>query len=190
MHLVVIFGPSAVGKMTVGREVAARTGFKLFHNHLSIDPILAVFEWSDPPFRRLVDELRRRVIEEAAAADLPGLIFTCVWNLADEREKDMMDALVAPVHAAGGQVSYVELYADQETRLNREGTPIRLEHKSTKRDVDFSKELLLWSDEVGTLNSNGDFHYPESHLVIDNTDLAAADAADKIVAWLGVTPLP
>jgi adenylate kinase family enzyme len=31
MHFVLIFGPPAVGKMTVGHEVARRTGFKLFH---------------------------------------------------------------------------------------------------------------------------------------------------------------
>jgi len=33
MRLLVIFGPPSVGKMTVGREVAARSGFRLFHNH-------------------------------------------------------------------------------------------------------------------------------------------------------------
>lgn len=38
MHLVVIFGPPAVGKMTVGHEPAKLTGFKLFHNHMSVEP--------------------------------------------------------------------------------------------------------------------------------------------------------
>jgi adenylate kinase family enzyme len=32
MHLVVIFGPPAVGKMTVGHELTKLTGYKLFHN--------------------------------------------------------------------------------------------------------------------------------------------------------------
>jgi shikimate kinase len=47
MHFVLIFGPPAVGKMTVGHEVAQRTGFKLFHNHLSIEPLLGIFEVAD-----------------------------------------------------------------------------------------------------------------------------------------------
>jgi len=33
MELVVVFGPPAVGKMTVGREICLLTGFKFFHNH-------------------------------------------------------------------------------------------------------------------------------------------------------------
>lgn len=37
MKLVVIFGPLAVGKMTVGQELAKRTGLRLFHNHMTID---------------------------------------------------------------------------------------------------------------------------------------------------------
>jgi adenylate kinase family enzyme len=35
--LVFIVGPPAVGKMTVGYELAQRTGLKLFHNHHTID---------------------------------------------------------------------------------------------------------------------------------------------------------
>jgi hypothetical protein len=33
VKFVVIFGPPAAGKMTVGRELAALTGWRLFHNH-------------------------------------------------------------------------------------------------------------------------------------------------------------
>jgi hypothetical protein len=43
--LVCIVGPGAVGKMTVGAELAARTGLKLFHNHHTIDLLLRVFPW-------------------------------------------------------------------------------------------------------------------------------------------------
>jgi len=41
MQLVIIFGPPAVGKMTVGRALAERTGFKLFHNHMTSKLALA-----------------------------------------------------------------------------------------------------------------------------------------------------
>lgn len=37
MKFVLIFGPQAVGKMTVGQELAKITGLKLFHNHMTID---------------------------------------------------------------------------------------------------------------------------------------------------------
>ena len=44
--LVIIFGPPAVGKMTVGSELAKLTGLKLFHNHMTIEPLLELFEFA------------------------------------------------------------------------------------------------------------------------------------------------
>lgn len=47
MNLVIIFGPHAVGKMTVGQELAKLTGYKLFHNHMTIEVVAALFD-QDP----------------------------------------------------------------------------------------------------------------------------------------------
>lgn len=35
--LIMITGPQAVGKMTVGQELEKITNLKLFHNHMTID---------------------------------------------------------------------------------------------------------------------------------------------------------
>src|SRR5688572_14633252 len=77
--LVFIVGPPAVGKMTVGHELAKRAGLRLFHNHHTIDLVLRFFPFGTPPFGRLVNEFRRRIFEEVAQSPLPGLIFTYVW---------------------------------------------------------------------------------------------------------------
>ena len=37
MKFILLFGPQAVGKMTVGQELAKITDLKLFHNHMTID---------------------------------------------------------------------------------------------------------------------------------------------------------
>ena len=80
MTLLFVFGPPAVGKMTVGRAVADASSFRLFHNHHTIEPLLDVFDFGTPPFNRLLGEFRQRVLEEAAAADT-DLVFTLVWAL-------------------------------------------------------------------------------------------------------------
>jgi len=56
VRLVVIFGPPAVGKMTVGRALTAQSRFRLFHNHAVLEPLLEVFDYGTPPFMRLVGE--------------------------------------------------------------------------------------------------------------------------------------
>ena len=70
--LLCIVGPVAVGKMTVGHEIAVRTGFRLLHNHVTIEPVLRFFEFGSPPFERLVREFRRRLTEEVAPATCQG----------------------------------------------------------------------------------------------------------------------
>jgi len=181
MKLVIIFGPPAVGKMTVGHELAKLTGLKLFHNHMSIDLALNFFTYGEPPFHRLVSHFRRRIFEEVAASNLPGLIFTYVWALNLESEKPYVDGMCAIFREKGADIYFVELAADLSERLKRNETEFRLSQKPSKRNVEKSRELLLKHETEYRFNTDGDFYYPENHLKLETTSLSAAEAAQKIV---------
>ena len=43
MKLVFLIGNAAVEKMTVGQELMKITDLRLFHNHMSIEPVLEIF---------------------------------------------------------------------------------------------------------------------------------------------------
>jgi hypothetical protein len=43
MKVLFLFGNAAVGKMTVGQELMKKTGLRLFHNHMTIEPTLEIF---------------------------------------------------------------------------------------------------------------------------------------------------
>ena len=43
MKLMILIGNCAAGKMTVGQELTKITPFRLFHNHMMIEPVLEVF---------------------------------------------------------------------------------------------------------------------------------------------------
>ena len=179
MHFVFVFGPPAVGKMTVGRELAALTGYKLLHNHRPIEPLLDVFEFGSPAFGRLVDEFRRRVIEEALAAELPGLVFTMVWGLDLPQDRDLVSSYVDLVEGAGGRVSFVELYAGLGERLERNRTELRLAEKRSKRDLEFSHGnvrpggYVMSTGAAPTLAD--DLLAAHEHLRLDNTDIPPAE---------------
>ena len=81
MKLVYIFGPQAVGKMTVGQELAKITGLKLFHNHMTIDLVSNFFPYNSPEGRYLVNTYRMEMFKTVAKSDLKGLIFTFQWCL-------------------------------------------------------------------------------------------------------------
>lgn len=53
MKLVILFGPQAVGKMTVGQCLEAKTDLKLFHNHMSIDFVSPFFDYGTPAGKRI-----------------------------------------------------------------------------------------------------------------------------------------
>jgi len=180
MHFIIIFGPPAVGKMTVGTELAHLTGFKLFHNHMTIDLVLPFFGFGTPQFS-LVREFRRRIFEEVAASSLPGLIFTYVWALDQVSDRRFIDDSCGIFRARGATVSFIELAADLETRLKRNVSPYRLEQKPFKRDLEASRERLLHDQSTYRLNSDGDFFYPSEHVRIDNSRLDAASVARRIV---------
>jgi hypothetical protein len=127
--LLLILGPPAVGKMTVGRAVADRSAFRLFHNHHSIEMLLDVFDHGTPPYTTLNTEIRRRVVEEAAAAGT-DLVFTFVMGMDEQGEADYLERLTAPY---GDRVALVELVADLDTRLVRNRTEHRLAEKKSKR---------------------------------------------------------
>lgn len=183
--LVVIVGPPAVGKMTVGRELSVLTGLPLFHNHLSIEAVLPVFPFGSEPFTRLVSEFRTRIFEEVARSDLPGLILTWVWAFDQPGDRRFIEDTRALFGEHGVRTVFVELVADLQTRLSRNETPERLLAKPSKRDVASSRERLLANEARYVLNSGGDFPFPE-HLEIDNTDLSPRDAANRIAAHFGL----
>jgi len=180
--LVMLVGPPAVGKMTVGHALAARTGLRLFHNHHTIDLVLRFFPFGTPPFQRLVREFRRRILEEVAASDLPGLIFTYVWAFDDPREDAAVEVWSAMFRARGGRVVFAELEATQEERLRRNETEFRLAEKPFKRDLAASRATLLANDAQYQLNSGGRFDHRPDWFRLETTHLLPAEAAERIAA--------
>lgn len=185
MKLIVIFGPPAVGKMTVGFELAKLTGLKLFHNHQTIKLVLNFFDFGAPQFNRLVGEFRRRIFEEVAKSDLPGMIFTFVWALDLEKEREYIESFCDIFRNQGADVYFVELEADFEERLRRNESEFRLAEKPSKRNIESSKANLLHQEENYRLNTDGDFFYEENYLKINNTNLSAEETARKIVEKFG-----
>jgi hypothetical protein len=189
MELVILFGPPAVGKMAVGMELERITGLRLFHNHVTIDPVLRFFEFGTPAFNRLVGEFRTRIFEEVAASDLPGLVFTFVWALDHAGERAFIDRTCEIFRARGAGVHFVELAASLDERLRRNTTELRLAEKRPKRDLEHSRANLLALEQSYRLNTDGDFFYPEQWLRIDNTHLPPADVARRIVDAFGLPRL-
>ncbi|WP_168124048.1 AAA family ATPase [Paenibacillus sp. HB172176] len=180
MKLVIIFGPQAVGKMTVGQELERKTDLKLFHNHMTIELVSHFFSYGSKSGKRLVGLFRKEIFEEVAASDLEGLIFTFVWALDLPEDWKYIENLTNTFESKGGSVYLVELEADVKVRLERNKTENRLLHKPTKKNLEQSESDLLRTMENHRLNSlPGEFE-ESNYMKINNTNLTPEKVADMI----------
>jgi len=186
MKFVIIFGPQAVGKMTVGQELEKITGLKLFHNHMTIELVSPLFSYGTDQGRSLVRLFREEIFKAVASSDLPGLIFTYVWDFDSEYDWNYIEKISKIFTDTGGEVCLVELEAELEERVARNKTEHRLQHKPTKRDVKKSETELRNSIEHRRLNSRaGEISLP-NYIRIDNTNMPPIEVVGLIKKEFGL----
>ena len=188
MRLLFIFGAHAAGKMTVGQAVARKTSLKLFHNHMTIEPVIELFGGYNGA---VTERLRQVVFEEFVKTDNAGLIFTFIWAFDAPQDEAYVRKLSDMYLAAGAQVDYVELIAPQDVRLQRNRTENRLKEKASKRDVALSEMRFLDAEaRYRCVSEPGEIVQklgiaPERYLRIDNTNLSPDEAAERIIRHFG-----
>jgi broad-specificity NMP kinase len=176
MKLIFIYGAPAVGKLTVAQEIARQTGFKIFHNHLSIDAVEPVFEFGTPPFWRLIDLIRVETIAEAARHDV-NLIHTFCY--AKDHDDKYVAKITNLVESNGGEVCFVLLICDRS--------------EVEKRVLAESRKKFGKANNLKILNEIFDKYdlsspVPEREsLIIDNTNLPPEIVAQKIIEHFKLT---
>jgi len=179
--LVIICGPPASGKMTVGQELAKLTDYKLFHNHMSLELVNQFFEFGTPNFRSLDKKIRFDTFEEVANSELNGLIFTIVMAFNEKEDEEYLDQIIEVFQRRKLKFCLVELVCDLKERLKRNRHENRLKHKPSKRDVEASEKRLLLHDKKYRMNSaKGDF-MTKPIFKIENTNMTAKQTASLIV---------
>ena len=176
-NLVFIFGPAAVGKMTVGQALQKLTGFRLLYNHLVVDLVTEFFDFGTPGFHRLARPFTLQIIE-ACADEGVGLIITHGLLFDSVSASGILREWSAPYRQAGGAVHHVELSAPLEVRLQRNTSENRRRHrKTTWATEQHLREMESW----GRWHSLRELPTDDGHLIIDNSELPAEDAAQRIV---------
>ena len=106
MDLVYLYGPPGVGKLTVGEALARLTGYRLSHNHLSIECVRPVLDPDTEAFWRVVNRIRVLVIEEAALGGVDLIITEAYSSPKDDAGVIEMCVLV---EKCGGRICPVQL---------------------------------------------------------------------------------
>ncbi len=178
MKLLFLHGPPAVGKLTIAREIAALTGWRLFHNHLTVNLALAVYDFGTPGFIALREQIWLLTFRRALADKFPGLIFT--FNPENSVPQSFIDTLFAEVAAAGGEVIPVALTAPEAEIERRMGDDSRVQNGKLTN-------LALYRQ----LRAAGVFAtpiIPPARLSFDTSQRSPTSIAEEVAAL--VTALP
>lgn len=177
MKLIFLIGNCSVGKMTVGQELMKITDLRLFHNHMTIEPVIEIFGDYNG---KAIERLREVVFEEFAISDFYGLIFTYMWAFDQQSDWNYIEKVKGIFNSNKADIYYVELVASQEIRLQRNSTENRLKNKYSKRDINSSNQLLINDDKNHRCVSNdGEIPF-DNYIKIDNSNLSAQEVALKI----------
>ena len=121
-HVLFLHGPAASGKHTIGSLLSSILDMPLFHNHLVVDTVRALFDFGTPEFVALRGALWRESFSAAAVAR-KSFIFT--FNPEATVTYSLLEDLLALVNAASGQVHFVEFQCDDKTISERLNEPSR-----------------------------------------------------------------
>src|SRR5215467_8344749 len=171
MKLIFLYGLPGTGKLTIARELAALTGYKLFHNHLTVDLLLSTFEFGSKPFVELRESIWLSVFEESATS-LPALIFT--FNPENSVRQSFIEKTIHAAKSRGGEVLFVEVVCDPAELERRIDTQDRRRHKKL-----VSLELYRKLKAEGVFDSP---KMPLPKLTLNSTQTSPRENAKEIVA--------
>lgn len=178
--IVMLVGRPGVGKYTVGRRLAAATGYRLLHNHAVVDLASSLFDFGTPEFVALREQLWLTVIAASLDGPVPGLIVT----FAPERtvSDSFLPALAALASSREARLRWIELHCADVTIEQRLGDESRSAFGKL-RDVVLYRQLV----------ADGVFErpvMPSPERRISTELQSAAKAAAEIATHLGFGPVP
>ena len=167
-RLVFLYGPPAVGKLTVARAFAERRDFRVLHNHVTFDPVAAVLPVGTRGFWTALDRVRLELVTAAAAEGI-DLVYTFVYATGEERH---VDEVADAYESAGGSVLFVQLLAPPEELRRRVADASRAAHGKI-RDAGVLDDVLREHDVYAPIPGR-------DSLTIDAAAMSPEEAADRI----------
>ena len=178
--LIVIIGPQAVGKMTIGEKLKEKIGYTLMTNHDSIEIAIKIFSSNKDAKLKLKSKIREDVFNICLENNI-SIIFTFVVDFNTNEDILYLNELKNKFEKTGGHFYLIELEAELQTRLDRNKTPHRLECKPSKKNIEWSDKELIESMNIYRMNSIKDEIKFENYIKINNTNLSPNAVCDIII---------
>lgn len=171
MKIILLYGPPAVGKLTIATLLHRKTGYKLLHNHAIQDPITKIIPVDNPSNRLLVREFRLRMLEEAIKNNI-SLILT--FSIAGNEPFRHIEDIIEMGEMYNSAICLVRLIADRGTILQRVENDSRKAYGKVSSIENLQKMIQKNADMF-------DIYPKKEHLTIDTANLSPEQAVAQIM---------
>ena len=170
MRLLFLYGPPAVGKLTVAKLLARRSGYVLFHNQLTVDLAQQIFPWGSAEYVDLVDRLRLEIMQRAAKAEVSGMIFTFVY--AHPLDLPFVRKVQRVLRRHDGSTHFYQLTCQREHLFERVKQDSRRDHEKIRTKKTLQRVLDRYDLHTAIPRTES--------LLVDTSRLRPAAAAELI----------
>lgn len=169
MTILVLYGPPAVGKLSVARELAAITRFKVFHNHLRNDIIEQFLNYKHKFFFDYAHKISKVIYEIAVNEKIDLIVTSCYAKGEDDA---LHKRFLSSMKKKRVRVYHAQLVCDEKELFKRVKHESRrefgkLRHKKSLKSTLKKYDLLSPIPFV-------------ENFVVDNTTLSPKKVAKMI----------
>lgn len=174
MKCIVLYGPPAVGKLTVARELAKRGNTHVFDNHKVIELIAPVVGGNDTELITLSYSLQLQILNAAMRLSHEDIIFPFTFTADLQTDIAFLQTIVEAGRAHNVRIDLVHLRAKRHTLLER---VVQDSRRGTSKITD---PLLL-----DKLLQTYDFDKPmpgDDHVInINTTHMTPQEVAQQVI---------
>jgi shikimate kinase len=170
MALIFLYGPPAVGKLTIANEISKlNSEYKVFDNHSTINLIKKYQIFEDANFHELSNEMRSVLFKSFAKNRLNIITTFC---LSDSKEDLDYITNIIDIYKNKDEIYFIKLWANIDVLKNRISNEDRKEMQKMTQADELEKFMAIY---------NFDTILPNTLLSIRTDNLEPNESAKKIL---------
>lgn len=176
--VIILYGPIAVGKLTVANILAKKLGYVVAHNHALNDAVTDIFPRESKEYGKVIQKMRTTFFREIMQTGTDFIVTHCYAHDYVSPATGLLDPVYVQKQKQrltryGARVCVVHLRADPDILIQRVQGESRKQWKKLT-DIKKMKQAMREKDWQTSAPVQG-------QLIIDTTDLKPEKTAEMII---------